>query len=57
MIPPSLIMIVYGVTINESISKLFIAGVLPGLVLAGLFMGYVAIWSLLRADRCRRSRP
>jgi tripartite ATP-independent transporter DctM subunit len=50
MIPPSLILIVYGVTINESISKLFMAGVFPGLVLAGLFMGYVTFWSLLRAD-------
>jgi tripartite ATP-independent transporter DctM subunit len=48
MIPPSLTLIVYGVAINESISKLFIAGVFPGLVLAGLFMGYVAVWSLLR---------
>ncbi|GBD44137.1 C4-dicarboxylate TRAP transporter large permease protein DctM [bacterium HR40] len=48
MIPPSLTMIVYGVTINESISKLFIAGVLPGLTLAALFMGYVAIWALVR---------
>ena len=45
MIPPSLTLIVYGVTINESISKLFIAGVVPGLVLAGMFMGYVAIYS------------
>jgi C4-dicarboxylate transporter, DctM subunit len=45
MIPPSLTLIVYGVSINESISKLFIAGVLPGLVLAGLFMGYVVFWS------------
>ncbi len=48
MIPPSLILIVYGVTINESITKLFMAGVLPGLVLAALFMGYVACWSLVR---------
>ena len=45
MIPPSLTLIVYGVTINESITKLFIAGILPGLVLASLFMGYVAIYS------------
>jgi C4-dicarboxylate transporter, DctM subunit len=51
LIPPSLILIVYGVTINESISKLFIAGVFPGLVLAGLFMGYVTFWSLLRPDQ------
>ena len=48
MIPPSLTLIVYGVTINESISKLFIAGILPGLVLAALFMGYIVVWALLR---------
>lgn len=47
MIPPSLTLIVYGVTVNESISKLFIAGILPGLVLASMFMGYVAIYSRL----------
>ena len=45
MIPPSLTLIVYGVTINESISKLFFAGILPGLVLASMFMAYVAITS------------
>ena len=45
MIPPSLTLIVYGVTINESVTKLFIAGIAPGLVLASLFMGYVAIYS------------
>lgn len=45
MIPPSLTLIVYGVTINESISKLFFAGILPGLVLAAMFMAYVAITS------------
>ncbi len=50
MIPPSLTLIVYGVTINESISKLFIAGILPGILLASFFMGYVAIWSLLHRD-------
>jgi tripartite ATP-independent transporter DctM subunit len=48
MIPPSLTLIVYGVTINESISKLFMAGVLPGLVLSSLFMGYVVAWHYLR---------
>ncbi|PHQ70473.1 MAG: C4-dicarboxylate ABC transporter permease [Sneathiella sp.] len=45
MIPPSLTLIVYGVTINESITKLFMAGILPGLFLAALFMGYVALYS------------
>ena len=48
LIPPSLTLIVYGVTINESITKLFIAGVVPGIVLAMLFMGYVAGWSFVR---------
>ena len=47
MIPPSLTLIVYGVTINESITKLFMAGVLPGLVLAAMFMSYVAIVSMV----------
>jgi tripartite ATP-independent transporter DctM subunit len=50
MIPPSLTLIVYGVTINESITKLFMAGILPGLVLAGMFMGYIAIHSKLSRD-------
>ncbi|MBM7067131.1 TRAP transporter large permease [Actibacterium sp. 188UL27-1] len=50
MIPPSLTLIVYGVTINESITKLFFAGILPGLVLAALFMGYVAVMSRLSAQ-------
>ena len=44
MIPPSLTLIVYGVTINESITKLFMAGIFPGLVLAGLFMSYIVLW-------------
>ena len=48
MIPPSLTLIVYGVSINESITKLFLAGVLPGLVLAGLFMTYIIGWHYLR---------
>jgi tripartite ATP-independent transporter DctM subunit len=47
MIPPSLALIVYGVTINESITKLFFAGIVPGLVLAAMFMGYVAVYSKL----------
>ena len=50
MIPPSLTLIVYGVTVNESISKLFLAGVFPGLTLALLFMGYVAYWSFTKPE-------
>ena len=51
LIPPSIIMIVYGVTANVSIAQLFIAGVVPGLLLAGLFMGYTIVWALLNPDR------
>ena len=51
MIPPSIIMIVYGVTANVSIAKLFIAGVFPGMLLAGLFMGYIVIWALLNPGK------
>ncbi|MFM7285111.1 MAG: TRAP transporter large permease [Betaproteobacteria bacterium] len=47
LIPPSIIMIVYGVTAEVSIVKLFIAGVIPGIILAGLFSGYIVVWSLL----------
>ncbi len=50
MIPPSLTLIVYGVTINESITKLFMAGIVPGLVLALMFMTYVAVMSRVAAD-------
>jgi C4-dicarboxylate transporter, DctM subunit len=51
LIPPSIIMIVYGVTANVSIAQLFIAGVVPGLLLGGLFMGYTVVWSLLHPDQ------
>jgi tripartite ATP-independent transporter DctM subunit len=50
MIPPSLALIVYGVTVNESITKLFFAGVFPGLILALMFMAYVAIVSSTSRD-------
>jgi tripartite ATP-independent transporter DctM subunit len=46
LIPPSIIMIVYGVAAEVSISKLFIAGVLPGIMLAALFSGYIMVWAL-----------
>jgi tripartite ATP-independent transporter DctM subunit len=51
LIPPSIIMIVYGVAADVSIAKLFVAGVLPGLLLATLFMGYIVIWSLFNKDK------
>ena len=51
LIPPSIIMIVYGVTAEVSIAKLFIAGVLPGLMLAVLFSGYISVWALLNPGK------
>ncbi|MFN4118840.1 TRAP transporter large permease [Acidovorax sp.] len=51
LIPPSIIMIVYGVAANVSIAKLFLAGVIPGLVLALLFMGYIMVWALFNKDK------
>ena len=51
LIPPSIIMIVYGVAADVSISKLFIGGVLPGILLASLFMGWVVVWSLMNPDK------
>ena len=51
LIPPSIIMIVYGVTAEVSISRLFIAGVLPGIMLAMLFSGYIAVWALLNPQK------
>src|SRR5262245_8784061 len=56
LIPPSIIMIVYGVTANVSIAQLFIAGVLPGLLLASLFSGYIVAWAWLHPDRVPASR-
>ncbi|HET9669691.1 MAG TPA: TRAP transporter large permease subunit, partial [Casimicrobiaceae bacterium] len=43
--------IVYGVTANVSIAELFIAGILPGIVLASLFSGYIVVWALANPTR------
>jgi tripartite ATP-independent transporter DctM subunit len=51
LIPPSIIMIVYGVTAEVSIARLFIAGIVPGMMLALLFMGYVIAWALANPHR------
>lgn len=47
LIPPSIILIVYGVATEQSIARLFIAGIVPGLMLVLMFMGYVILWALL----------
>ncbi|HEX9181073.1 MAG TPA: TRAP transporter large permease subunit, partial [Burkholderiales bacterium] len=38
LIPPSIVMVIYAVTVNASIGRLFIAGIIPGLLLASLLM-------------------
>ncbi len=55
LIPPSITLIIYGVTVNESIAKLFIAGILPGIMLALMFMGYTVLWALLKRDATGRT--
>ncbi|MDF0750560.1 TRAP transporter large permease subunit [Marinobacter sp. 71-i] len=71
LIPPSIILIVYGVATEQSIARLFVAGILPGLLLMVMFAGYVGIWSRINpsgvpvdeeeslplAEKFRRSRP
>ncbi len=57
LIPPSIILIVYGVAVEESIARLFIAGVVPGAMLMVLFMGFVGTWSLLNPSRVPPREP
>ncbi|MXW91869.1 MAG: TRAP transporter large permease subunit [Rhodospirillaceae bacterium] len=58
LIPPSITMIIYGVTVQESIGRLFIAGILPGLMLAGLFLLYIFIWGVVTQEGwARREAP
>ena len=51
LIPPSIILIIYGVAVQESIAKLFIAGIIPGIMIAFIFMSYVIIWSLINKKK------
>jgi C4-dicarboxylate transporter, DctM subunit len=55
LIPPSIILIIYGVTIEDSIAKLFMAGILPGIMIALIFMSYVVVWSILNKELMPRS--
>ncbi|KZE27427.1 TRAP transporter large permease subunit [Chelatococcus daeguensis] len=57
LIPPSLIMIVYGAATEQSIARLFIAGIVPGIIVAGLFMAYVGGWALLNPGRMPEREP
>ncbi len=57
MIPPSIIMIVYGVAADVSISKLFVAGVIPGLLLMAVFSAYIVVWALLNKGKVPEADP
>jgi tripartite ATP-independent transporter DctM subunit len=50
LIPPSVIFIVYGIQTEQSIGKLFISGIIPGLLLTGLFIFTILIWTTLRPE-------
>lgn len=56
LIPPSVNMIVYGSLTNNSIGKLFIAGIIPGLMLTGCFMLYIAVSSLMSGNAMREPK-
>ena len=51
LIPPSIILIIYATVTEQSIARLFIAGVIPGIMLAVLFMGFIIVWALLNKSR------
>ena len=57
LIPPSIIMIVYATATDQSIARLFIAGVVPGIMLAGLFMGFIIVWALFNKERMPPPEP
>jgi C4-dicarboxylate transporter DctM subunit len=50
LVPPSVVFIIYGIMTEQSIGKLFMAGILPGILLAGLFMLAVVIWAYLAPE-------
>jgi C4-dicarboxylate transporter DctM subunit len=57
LIPPSIILIVYGAATEQSIARLFLAGILPGLMLASMFAAYTMFWAYLNRDRMPPPEP
>lgn len=57
LIPPSIMMIVYGIVSQTSIARLFLAGVVPGILLVLLFMVYIIVWSLFNRDGIPADSP
>ncbi len=57
LIPPSITMVVYAVAANVSIIQIFLAGFIPGLLVMGLYSGYIAGWSLVNSDKMPPPEP
>jgi tripartite ATP-independent transporter DctM subunit len=57
LIPPSIIMIVYATATDQSIARLFIAGVVPGVILIALFMGFIGLWALINKQNMPPAEP
>ena len=57
LVPPSIAMIVYAIASDVSIIRMFIAGVVPALVLMVLFSGYIVVWALLHPDQMPAPGP
>jgi tripartite ATP-independent transporter DctM subunit len=55
LIPPSIVMIIYGVLAEVSIAKLFAAGVFPGLIIAGLYSGFIFVRCALQPSLAPRA--
>jgi tripartite ATP-independent transporter DctM subunit len=51
LIPPSIVLIIYGAVTAQSIGQLFLAGIIPGIVLSFLFMLYIAVVSIVKPSR------
>ena len=56
IIPPSIAFIVYGAWVQESVGALFIAGILPGILMTGLFMAYIAMRAIRNPAVAPRER-
>ncbi|MFM9625747.1 TRAP transporter large permease subunit, partial [Streptomyces turgidiscabies] len=56
LVPPSIALIVYGTFTETSVSKLFMAGIVPGIVLTAMFMTYILVHALLRPEIAPRER-
>ncbi len=50
ILPPSTVLIIYGLAVEQSIGRLFLAGIIPALMISGLFMAVIAIWVTYKPD-------